>query len=141
MAFTSTVSDMKTTFTFLLTLASLFFSGGVLALNCGDPQTQTDMNICAGKDLDRETKKINQTYNAVRAKLDAKQQQDLKQVQLAWIAFKDLDCKFQASGVEGGSIYSLIVAGCLKDKTIQRNKELDSLLHCQEGDMSCPVPQ
>ena len=132
---------MKTTFTFLLAMASLFFSGGVLALNCADPQTQTDMNICAGKDLDRETKKINQTYNAVRAKLDAKQQQDLKQVQLAWIAFKDLDCKFQASGVEGGSIQPLIVSGCLKEKTMQRNKELDSLLHCQEGNMSCPVPQ
>ena len=99
------------------------------------------MNICAGKDLDRETKKINQTYNTVRSKLDAKHQQDLKQVQLAWIAFKDLDCKFQASGVEGGSIYSLILSGCLQEKTVQRNKELDSLLHCKEGDMSCPVPQ
>jgi uncharacterized protein YecT (DUF1311 family) len=130
---------MRTFFLFLLTMAALFFSGSLLALDCGNPQTQADMNICAANDLDRETKKISKTYNAVRAKLDSKQQQDLKQVQLAWIAFKDLACKFEASGVEGGSIHPVIVSSCLKDKTIQRNKELDSLLHCQEGDLSCPV--
>jgi uncharacterized protein YecT (DUF1311 family) len=89
--------------------------------------------------LDRETKKINQTYNTVRAKLSPKQQQDFKAVQLAWIKFKDLDCKFQASGVAGGSAYPMIVSECLTAKTIQRNKELDYLLNCQEGDLSCPA--
>lgn len=130
---------MKKCTTALFLSLPLFFCAHALALDCKNPQTQTDMNMCAAHDLDRETQKINKTYNTVRAKLSSKQQQDLKEVQLAWIKFKDLACKFEASGVEGGSVYSMILSGCLTAKTIQRNKELDYLLSCQEGDLSCPV--
>ena len=120
-------------------LSSLFVSSAALAVDCQNPQTQIDMNQCASTDLDRETKKINKTYNNFRAKLNPTQKQQLKEVQLAWIKFKDLACKFEASGVEGGSAHSMVLAGCLTEKTRQRNKELEALGNCQEGDLSCPA--
>lgn len=120
-------------------LSSLFVSGSALALDCQNPQTQTDMNQCASTDLNRETKKINKTYNDFRAKLNPAQKQQFKEVQLAWIKFKDLACQFEASGVEGGSAHSMVLSGCLTEKTRQRNKELEALGNCQEGDLSCPA--
>ena len=112
-------------------------SNYVFAADCQNARNQTEMNQCAYSDLDHETKKINKTYNDYRAKLDPEQKQQLKEVQLAWIKFKDLACKFSASGSEGGSIHPTILAGCLTEKTRQRNKELEALANCEEGDMSC----
>jgi uncharacterized protein YecT (DUF1311 family) len=63
----------------------------------------------------------------------------LKTAQNAWIKFRDTDCKFQSSASEGGSMYSMVFSGCLADKTLSRTKELNSLLHCKEGDTSCPL--
>jgi uncharacterized protein YecT (DUF1311 family) len=120
-------------------LSGLFVSSSALALDCQNPRTQTDMNQCAYADLDRETKKINKTYNDYRAKLNPTQKQQLKEMQLAWIKFKDLACQFEASGVEGGSAHSMVLAGCLTEKTRQHNKELEVLGNCQEGDLSCPA--
>jgi len=97
------------------------------------------MNQCAASELDRETNKINKTYNEFRKKLNPTQKQKLKEVQLAWIKFKDLACQFETSGVEGGSAHSMILMNCLTEKTRQRNKELDALSRCQEGDLSCPA--
>ncbi len=67
------------------------------------------MNQCGGSDLERETKKINKAYNDYRAKLTPEQKLEFKEVQLAWIKFKDVACKFEASGVEGGSAYSIFI--------------------------------
>ncbi|MCW5576311.1 MAG: DUF1311 domain-containing protein [Burkholderiales bacterium] len=120
-------------------LSSLFISSSALALNCQDPKTQIDMNRCASSDLDRETKKINKTYNEFRTKLNPAQNQRFKEVQLAWIKFKDLACQFKASGVKGGSAHPMVLASCLAEKTRQRNKELEALNSCQEGDLSCPA--
>ena len=119
-------------------LSTLFVPCAALALDCQNPQTQTDMNQCASSDLARETKKINKTYNDFRTKLNSAQKQQLKEVQLAWIKFKDLACQFEASGIEGGSAHSMVLASCLSEKTLQRNKELEALGNCQEGDLSCP---
>jgi uncharacterized protein YecT (DUF1311 family) len=120
-------------------LSTLAVSDSALALDCQNPQTQTDMNQCASIDLDRETKKINKTYNDFRTKLNPTQKQQFKEVQFAWIKFKDLACQFEASGVEGGSAHSMVLAGCLAEKTRQRNKELEVLGKCEEGNLSCPA--
>jgi uncharacterized protein YecT (DUF1311 family) len=120
-------------------LSSLFVSSFTLALDCQNHQTQTDMNQCASIDLGRETKKLNKTYNNFKAKLNPTQKQQFKEVQLAWIKFKDLACQFESSGVEGGSAHSMVLDGCLTEMTRQRNKELEAMSNCQEGDLSCPA--
>ena len=131
---------MKSSSILFVGVFSLVVSTSVAwALDCRNPQTQTDMNMCAISDLERETNKINKTYNVYRAKLNPAQKQEFKAVQLAWIKFKDLSCKFEASGAEGGSMYAMVLSGCLTVKTIQRNKELEALASCQEGEANCPA--
>ena len=98
-----------------------------------------DINQCATNELSIETGKINATYGTVRKKATAEQKQQLKAVQLAWIKFKDLSCSFQASSVDGGSLYSAVVSACLVEMTKRRNQELEELLNCQEGDVACPI--
>ena len=120
-----------------LFLSTTTVTNSALALDCRNPQSQTAMNQCASVELEYETKKINKTYNNYRANLDPTHRQQLKEVQLAWIKFKDLACEFDASGSEGGSVHSMVLANCLTEKTRQRNKELETLANCQEGDVSC----
>ena len=102
-------------------------------------QTQSDMNQAASTDYKKVDAHLNKVYREVFNKLGASQQADLKAAQNAWIQFRDLDCKFQSSGSEGGSIHSMVVAGCLTDKTQARINELNTLLQCKEGDPSCVI--
>ncbi|PJX27930.1 hypothetical protein CAP48_01730 [Advenella sp. S44] len=51
--------------------------------------------------------------------------------------FRDTDCAFQTSAVEGGSMYAAALASCLEDKTSARTKELAALLHCKAVDTTC----
>lgn len=39
-----------------------------------------------------------------------------------------------------GSVYPMLVAQCRDGLTHTRVTELKVYLHCQEGDMSCPLP-
>ena len=120
-------------------LCSLFVSSYALALSCQNPQAQTDINQCAFITLELETKKINKAYNDYMANLNSTKKLQFKNVQLAWIKFKDLACQFEASGVAGGSAFSMVLTSCLIKKTRERNKELEALANCQEGDLSCPA--
>jgi uncharacterized protein YecT (DUF1311 family) len=118
---------------------NFFMTTTAKAMDCNNLQTQVELNHCASSELDLETKKINKTYNKYIKKLNPKQKQQFKEVQLTWIKFKDLTCHFEASSIEGGSAYSMVLVGCLAEKTRQRNKELEALDNCQEGDLSCPA--
>lgn len=108
-------------------LALIIFSPAAIAQNCKNPMTQMDMNQCAGAELTRETARLNATYHDLRQGLNTSTKADLRQVQLAWIKFKYLACKLEASRAEGGSIYSMVLANCLSELTRQRNKELKAL--------------
>lgn len=108
-------------------LALTLASQAVIAQDCSNPGTQMEMNQCAGAELTRETARINLTYNDLRKSLDANKRAELRQVQLAWITFKDRACKLEASSVAGGSMHSMVLANCLSELTRQRNKALKAL--------------
>ena len=107
--------------------------------NVSHAQTQSEMNQSANVDYKKADAELNKSYRDVFNKLDASGKTDLKAAQNAWIKYRDLDCKFQSGGAAGGSVQAMVVAGCLTGKTIARTKELNGLLHCQEGDVSCVV--
>ena len=112
-----------------------------LADECADPQDQTTMNICAGKEFEAADKALNSAYREIVGRIgDDHETKASLTAQRAWIAFRDGECAFQAKGVEGGSIYPLIVAGCKTALTEARTQQLKAYLDCEEGDMSCPVP-
>ncbi len=111
------------------------------ANKCDEATTQTDMNACAGMAFKRADAELNTAYAVYRKRLSEPQKAEFKEVQLAWIKFRDASCKFESSGVEGGSVYPLIHADCMAIKTRARLGEINVLAACKEGDLSCPAPK
>src|SRR5262245_23302848 len=114
---------------------------GAQAADCGDAATQMAMNRCAVEQLRVADAALNATYGSVIGRLRGTDGEKLlRGAQRAWLGFRDQHCAFMASGVEGGSIEPFIVDACLRELTETRTQQLGSLLHCEEGDTSCPVP-
>jgi uncharacterized protein YecT (DUF1311 family) len=126
-----------------LALVPFLFSPFVhAAVDCANANDQATMNQCAGQAFKAADKELNTLYQQVTGRL--KDNPDGKKLlvnaQRAWISFRDAECKFSASGVDGGSVYPLIYSDCLTAMTKTRVEALKQYLQCEEGDMSCPVP-
>lgn len=122
----------------LLTLLALTSFAQAAEVDCKNASTQMELNICAGQDFQRSDALLNQAYKQKMAQLSPEQQTKFKAAQRSWIVYRDKDCDFMSSGVEGGSVQPMIYSGCLQQKTEQRTKEINAILHCEEGDLSCP---
>jgi len=96
--------------------------------NCNNPQTQSEMNICASIAYQNADRKLNQVYRQLLPKLSASRKQKLISAQQAWIKFRDSSCEFERSAYEGGSIAPMIYGFCLADVTEQRTKDLQRYL-------------
>ena len=85
---------------------------------------------------------LNRLYQKIESRLsdNAAAKHKLVAAQRAWVAFRDVECKFAASAVEGGSVYPDIVEACLQGLTEARIENFNAYLDCEEGDLSCPVP-
>ncbi|HKP47005.1 MAG TPA: lysozyme inhibitor LprI family protein [Pyrinomonadaceae bacterium] len=93
---------------------------------CNDPQSQAEMNICAGKKYQAADAKLNRTYRRLAAMLSGEQKTQLKDAQTVWLKYRDANCLFVADEYKGGSIRPLIYASCLDDVTTNRTKELEA---------------
>ncbi|AXF65386.1 DUF1311 domain-containing protein [Leclercia sp. J807] len=120
--------------------AALLLSTSALADECANASTQAEMNSCTAQQYQAADKTLNQTYQSAIKRADAPQRELLKKAQQAWIALRDADCAFIGSGTQGGSIQPMIVNQCLADKTNEREAYLATLMQCEEGDLSCPLP-
>jgi uncharacterized protein YecT (DUF1311 family) len=92
--------------------------------NCNNPQTQSEMNICASIAYQNADRKLNQVYRQLLPKLSAARKQKLITAQQAWIKFRDSSCEFERSAYEGGSMAPMIYGFCLAAVTEQRTKDL-----------------
>jgi len=124
----------------LIAGAALLLSASALADECASATTQTDLNTCTAQQYQAADKKLNQTYQAAMKRAAAPQRELLKKAQQAWIALRDADCAFAGSGSEGGSVQPMIINQCMTEKTAEREAFLASLMQCEEGDLSCPLP-
>ncbi|MFL6969680.1 lysozyme inhibitor LprI family protein [Pseudomonas alvandae] len=127
----------------LLPLIPLLFISTVQADACANATTQGDMNQCAAQENKAADKELNSLYKQITARLmdNAQAKQLLVKAQRAWIEFRDAECSFSASGVEGGSVYPMIHDECITNLTKARVEALKTYLKCKEGDLSCPVPE
>ena len=96
--------------------------------DCQEAMTQIAMNQCAAETYQSEDDLLNQNYKALRAKQSTEEKEELKHVQLTWLKYRDQQCAFESARYEGGSIYPLIVSGCLHKLTMQRNSVLGDML-------------
>jgi uncharacterized protein YecT (DUF1311 family) len=125
---------------YLIAGGALLLSANALAEECANATTQLEMNTCTAQQYQAADKKLNQTYQAAIKRAEAPQRELLKKAQQAWIALRDADCNFIGSGTEGGSVQPMIISQCLNEKTVEREAFLASLMQCEEGDLSCPLP-
>lgn len=124
----------------LIAAAALLLSSGALAAECDTAASQTELNSCTAQQYQTADKALNQTWQTVLSRATPPQRDLLKKAQQAWIALRDADCAFVASGAQGGSVQPMINHQCLAEKTVEREAWLSSLLQCDEGDLSCPLP-
>jgi len=126
----------------LLALTPLLFTSMAFAVDCENASDQATMNQCAAQQNAAADKELNALYQQITSRFksnpDGKKQ--LVGAQRAWVAFRDAECRFSASGVEGGSVYPLIYGNCTTELTKARVQTFKQYLKCQEGDLSCPVP-
>lgn len=126
-----------------LSLAGLVSSTSLAATDCMQTaQTQTAMTQCAGQQYKQADTRLNEQYQSLTSRLakHPKQQAQLLTAQRSWLAFRDAECRFNASPVAGGSVQPMVRLQCLARLTTDRNAQLHYYLNCQEGDMSCPAP-
>lgn len=125
-------------------LATVFMltASAVHANECADALTQADMNACAARAYEASDAELNQLYRQIEQRLgdDADARGLLVAAQRAWLGFRDAECAFASSGVEGGSAWPSVRAMCLDGLARKRVEELGQYLVCPEGDLSCPVP-
>ncbi|WP_339548256.1 lysozyme inhibitor LprI family protein [Pseudomonas sp. RA_35y_Pfl2_P32] len=126
---------------FLLSVLSLLATTGAQADDCASASNQATLNECAAKQYQQADAQFNTLYQQINGQLKDNPQgkKRLLTAQRAWLAFRDAECTFAASGVEGGSVYPMIHNQCLADQTQKRVETFKSYLDCQEGDLSCPV--
>lgn len=96
--------------------------------NCNNPQTQGEMNACAGIAYRNADRRLNQVYQQVLPKLPAARRQQLVTAQQAWIRYRDTSCTFERSEVTGGTMEPMIYSSCLARLTEQRTKDLQQYL-------------
>lgn len=92
--------------------------------DCGQMETQTDMNQCAADNYTISDKALNQVYQDVRQDLGDTAKARLTTAEERWIVFRDAQCAFERSRVEGGSMAPLIQASCMEQITDNRIAEL-----------------
>lgn len=96
--------------------------------NCGNLNTQLDINVCSDKEYKREDAALNNIYKQLVRELGPSAKNQLKAAQLAWIKFRDLQCEYEASRYEGGSMQPYVHSRCLTEVTKQRNKDLRAMI-------------
>jgi uncharacterized protein YecT (DUF1311 family) len=113
------------------------------AEGCDIPgKSQAELNDCYGNVYKKADAELNGLYRQITSRLkdDKPTTKLLVTAQRAWVAFRDAECDFSASGVSGGSAYRMILAICLNGLTSKRIDDFKNYLKCQEGALDCPVP-
>ena len=112
------------------------------SLDCDNAEDQATLNECASDDYAAADAKLNDAYKKIGARLSdlPEFKTALTKAQRAWIAYRDAECTFAGSAVDGASAYPMVLNYCLAGLTQARVQDLEGYLKCEEGDLSCPVP-
>lgn len=110
------------------------------AVNCKDPRTTYEMNVCAGRDFTKADTALNALYKQLYGKYDTGNRTLLQAAQRSWIKFRDDECAYETALTAGGTIHSTMVTNCETELTLDRIKRLKAQAACAEGDLSCNAP-
>ncbi len=127
----------------LIFLSLALLATGGQAAECDDAAAdQATLNQCAAAEMQAAQAELDRLYLDLEARLlgEAAKLELMHAARDAGAAFREAECAFAASGVEGGSMQPAIHAGCMADMLEARAAQLRTYLDCPEGDLSCPVP-
>ena len=113
------------------------------AESCDAPGlSQAELNECYANAYNEADVELNVLYRQITASLndDEATTELLVAAQRAWVAFRDAECAFSASGVSGGTAHGMILAICLAKLTSKRIDDFKDYLKCQQGALDCPIP-
>jgi len=91
---------------------------------CENFRTQAQMNNCAARQFETVNSALNIAYRRLISRLPDEKKEGLRVAQRAWIEYRDKHCNFAAYLVTGGTMYSLVRAGCLESVTKARTAEI-----------------
>lgn len=101
---------------------------------CQQATTTLDINLCLSQAYEASDKRLNQAYQALLRKLTpgsaadsteyALVRRQLVDAQLAWIRYRDLDCRAKYSLFAAGSIRHAVLLGCLLERSEERIGQL-----------------
>lgn len=103
--------------------------------HCDDPQTQIDMNVCAGISYRKLDAKMKDLYTEQMAYLNGDAKDELRSAQAAWVEYRDKSCLYEA-GKDPQSYMESINIACLSRITQSRIVTLNEYLACREN--GCP---
>jgi uncharacterized protein YecT (DUF1311 family) len=109
-------------------------------VNCKNPETTYEMNVCAGRDFTAADTALNALYRQLYSRYDAANRKLLQAAQRSWIKFRDDECGYETALTIGGTIHSTMVTNCDTELTLERIKRLKAQAACAEGDMGCNKP-
>ncbi|MFN3560107.1 MAG: lysozyme inhibitor LprI family protein [Brevundimonas sp.] len=101
-------------------------------------QSQSQMNAAAARDERAADQALNSQYTATINGLSPASRTLLRNAQRSWISFRDQQCRFESSGVRGGSAWAMVQSGCIARLSNERTRDLRRIAQCREGDLSCP---
>jgi uncharacterized protein YecT (DUF1311 family) len=90
-------------------------------INCNNPQS-VDVDRCAQIAYEAADAQLNQSYQVLKESLNAQEQQQLTEVELAWIEFRDRHCDFKSSAET--TTQPTVRYQCLTEATQRRTEEL-----------------
>lgn len=94
--------------------------------------TTTALKECENDELARKDSALNVTYKELIALLKPERKSTLQRAQRAWIALRDAECDYEASGESDTLHTSLIIKAFSTDKTILRLKSLQNYLEIEK---------
>ena len=99
---------------------------------------QISMTRCAEYHFIEQDLKLNDEYRELQRNLDGRDLNKLIAAQRAWISFRDLDCDFSTSDVEGGSMHPMMSMRCKQELTEARIAQLKEYIACTTVHGTCP---
>ena len=97
-------------------------------VDCGNAQTQLEMNRCAAEAYQQADKELNELYSTITPKLSVEAKTLLVKAQQHWLVVRDSHCGLYEQFYKGGSMMPLMLYTCKTELTQNRIKELKAIL-------------
>lgn len=107
------------------------------ANHCSKQPSSGAEAACVDSEVVTNNAELDQTYAQLMTKTSPKGQAQLRKARQAWLAYRQEQCVFDTMGMEDASLYSTLLSYCYQDFTTQQIRQLQTQLHCKEGEMPC----